>query len=175
MRHFITYLNFAIITITITLMGCADTTTVTQTNTSTANNQSNSRGQSLVVKTEKGKAAEYILGEYIVVFNEQGVGLPSKQAAQQAIEKTQEIFQKYQIHRDSLIFQYQHLLKGFAVKLSRGQLRKLKNDPRVDHISKNYLFKLNVPVSISRDKELSKGDFSCQKQFARFSWSSSRS
>lgn len=89
-------------------------------------------------------AEQVIPGEYIVVFKDQGKEIGITRAARQATQTTQSMLSEYAIGQDSLLSEYQYALKGFAAKLSPGQLKKLKKDPRVDHISPNKLFFLNI-------------------------------
>ena len=89
-------------------------------------------------------ASQVIPGEYIIVFKDQGKEIGTARAARQATQTTQLMLSEYAIGQDSLLSEYQYALKGFAAKLSPGQLKKLKKDPRVDHISPNKLFFLNI-------------------------------
>lgn len=85
-------------------------------------------------------AEKVIPGEYIVVFKDQGKEMSITQAALQAEETTQSLLSEYAIGQDSLLSEYQYAIKGFAAKLCPEKLKKLKKDPKVDHISKNKLF-----------------------------------
>ncbi len=94
-----------------------------------------------------------MLGEYIVFFKNPNAGVPIKgvrsaQAVQKTLQKTQKILSEYAIPNDAVLSKYQYALQGFAAKLDSAQLKKLKSDPRVDHISPNKLFYLKT-VSVS--------------------------
>lgn len=110
--------------------------------------QAFSQGAAGAVISNPG-TAKIIPGEYIVIFKDPNEAVPvkgvrSEQSVQQTLQKTQRIISEYSITNDAVLSKYQYALQGFATKLDSVQLKKLKNDPRIDHISPNKLFKLNT-------------------------------
>lgn len=87
---------------------------------------------------EDGKVAE---NRYIVMFKDQSNSVVSAQAAQQAVEKTNAVFSDLSIPADSLIHQYKWASQGFAGRFTPEQVEKLRADPRIDHVVKDYQYK----------------------------------
>ncbi len=79
---------------------------------------------------------------YIVIFKEQPEGIASAQAAQQAITATNALFTTYSIPDDSLVHQYQWAIFGFAAELTKTQVKKLRNNPLIDHVVKDSYQKM---------------------------------
>jgi subtilisin family serine protease len=98
----------------------------------------------------KNQNTQPIEGQYIVVFKDedtQGKALGSD------ISKLKEVrskmFTDYKISKESVVGEYNRALKGFAAKLSDGQLADLKEDDRVDYIEEDQMFTLAPPGSCS--------------------------
>jgi len=96
----------------------------------------------------KNETTQPIEGQYIVVFKDedtQGKALGSD------ISKLKEVrskmFSNYNITKQSVVGEYNVALKGFAAKLSDGQLADLKNDDRVDYIEEDQMVTLAPPGS----------------------------
>jgi len=75
------------------------------------------------------------------MFKEQPRGISDQSAAQQAVEQTNVVLTSLDIPKDSLIHQYKWASHGFVGHLTSGQVEKLRKDPRIDHVVKDYYYK----------------------------------
>ncbi len=123
-------LLFVVVAVILLLVsGCSDQLTPVQV-------QQQSTGQAPLLSKVRG--GEYVDGAYIVVF---------KDAVASAYTEVAEIGKRLGVNAT---FTYQYALKGFAGKLTAGQLNALLNDPRVayieqDQIAHAYAVQLNPP------------------------------
>lgn len=88
-----------------------------------------------------------IENQYIIVFKDgdaQGKAL-SDVASVKAMRK--DMFNDYSIEERAVVGEYNVALKGFAAKLSAGQLANLKKDDRVDYIESDRVITLAPPGS----------------------------
>lgn len=126
------------------ITGCDDSSIVQQDNTPPLTNQAPNVASSAVTAEAD---TNVIPGQYIVVYKDQANGLINDNAAQEALQRTQSVLTTHGIKQDSVLFRYKYALKGFAAKLSPEQVKILRQDPRIDHISQARMFRLGATIT----------------------------
>ncbi|MDY7230117.1 S8 family serine peptidase [Hyalangium rubrum] len=80
-------------------------------------------------------APQAVPGEYIVVFDEaQGIGIANVSASANALAMA---------HGGQLMRTYSHALRGFSVRMTEAQARRLAEDPRVKYVEENGIVQLS--------------------------------
>lgn len=136
MKRLTVYIFIAVIS-QMLITGCNDQLN-TQSNVPPPNDQELITSDGITV-SEKAKQPDH--NRYIVMFKEQPAGIANSQAAQVAVEKTNNVFSNLNIPRDSLIHQYKWSSQGFAGHFTKEQVEKLRKHPLVDHVAKDYYYK----------------------------------
>lgn len=101
------------------------------------NDQVPEPGAALSANADRGKQAG---NRYIVMFKRQSTAIVNEQAAQIAVDKTNAVLSSADIPADSVIHQYKWASQGFAGRFTAEQVEKLRKDPRVDHVTKDYYY-----------------------------------
>ena len=87
--------------------------------------------------------SQLIPGEYIVVLKDRFNGRMGPAVAQAVGLQIDSVLTNAGITQKSVISKYKYALRGFAAHLTSDQVKRLQQNPLVDHISQNYMFKLS--------------------------------
>lgn len=87
---------------------------------------------------------------YMIMFKEQPAGIASSQQAQQTLQKIAVVTASHNIKADSLIHRYRWATQGFAAHLTPEQVEKLRSDPRVKVVVKDFYFKAFSAVNVNK-------------------------
>ncbi|WP_108869853.1 S8 family serine peptidase [Aquimarina aquimarini] len=94
--------------------------------------------------SEEIGADQAISGEYIIVYNENGLLLEKHSEVQ---EKSKNILQKYAIVEGSLKHIYSNVIKGFLIKnVSKKQIEMLKKDRDIAYVEPNYIYQFDLEI-----------------------------
>lgn len=95
------------------------------------------------------RAGKPIPGQYIVVY--EAANGKAKMTASMVRSQTQAIQIAYHITDTDLKSLYAYSIHGFAAELTKKQLKKLKNDPRVEYIEQDRIVQLTPPHAQNMD------------------------
>ena len=87
--------------------------------------------------------SQLIPGEYIVVLKDRFNGRMGQTVAQAVGLQIDSVLTNAGIAQKSIISKYKYALRGFAAHLTSYQVKRLRQNPLVDHIRQNYWFKIN--------------------------------
>lgn len=125
------------IMIILRVSGCDNSTSVQNNSPTSIDQPEISALQNQTVAAD----SSLVPGQYIVVYEDQWDGKISNSVAQQALQFVNARISEHGISDNAVKHRYEYALRGFAAKLTDGQLKALEQDPRVDYIEPDRRFK----------------------------------
>ncbi len=109
----------------------------------------------LLLPAATSRSQSQIPNQYIVVLKEER---SMRDDIEQIREIAKGLSRKHGISRDSIKQVYGKALKGFAIHLNRGQLKKLEKENEVDYIIPDKVIQLAPPPGKGKNKDNDKDD-----------------
>ncbi|MDX1670932.1 MAG: S8 family serine peptidase [Balneolaceae bacterium] len=89
-----------------------------------------------------------IPGQYIVIFKEQWQNIRTDQKAEEVRNFTDNFLAEVNIPKDSVIARFEYALRGFTARMKKDKAENLQNNPAVDYVEQDFLFKAINSVSL---------------------------